>query len=102
LNTVESNNSHCTRFANQYRPTLESNDSAAIVRDIMMSTARSATSMTIAFVLELMIDGIIDASNTRKPLAPFTLRSGVNTDMKSLGRPILHVPTGKMSRSCLP
>jgi hypothetical protein len=65
-----------------------------VALDIMMSTARSATAITVAFVLELMIDGIIDASNTRNPVTPFTLRSGVSTDMGSSGCPILQVPTG--------
>lgn len=71
---------------------LAAGDTVAL--DIMMSTALSATAITVAFVLELMIDGIIDASNTRNPVTPFTWRSGVRTDIGSSGCPILHVPTG--------
>src|SRR5882757_7442315 len=61
-------------------------------RPRMASAAFSATMMVGAFVLHDGTSGITEASTTRKPSMPRTLRSGVVTALSP--EPIAHVPTG--------
>ena len=58
----------------------------------IMSDARSAIIMTGAWMLPEVIDGITDASATRRPSTPRTRRRGSTTAPSSL--PMRHVPHG--------
>lgn len=60
--------------------------------DRIMSAHFSPIMMDGAFVLAFTIDGMIDASATRSPEMPCTLRAASTTDISS--DPILQVPTG--------
>lgn len=59
---------------------------------IIICATFSAIAMVGALVLPDTIDGMIDASTTRKPSMPRTRAAGSTTDAKSL--PMRHVPTG--------
>src|SRR5260370_29328398 len=50
--------------------------------------------MTVAFVLALMILGIMEASMIRRPSIPLTRKSGVTTVVGSSALPMRQVPTG--------
>ena len=63
-------------------------------RRAMISTALSAIASTGALVFPLGIVGMIDASITRRPSTPRTLRSAVTTASGSPSRPMRQVPTG--------
>lgn len=59
---------------------------------IIICATFSAIAMVGALVLPDTIDGMIDASTTRKPSMPRTRAAGSTTDAESL--PMRHVPTG--------
>ena len=56
--------------------------------------ARSAIMMMGELGLPEVICGITEPSTTRKPSIPLTRNSESTTDMGSVDRPILQVPTG--------
>ena len=63
-----------------------------IVSCLMKSTPRSAIIIVAAFVLALLIFGIIDASITRRLFTPSTRKCSSTQAPVSLELPIRHVP----------
>ena len=64
------------------------------MRPRMWSAAFSATMIVGALVLHDGTNGITDASTTRRPSSPISLRSGVTTLAGSFAGPMRQVPTG--------
>src|SRR6185437_14909390 len=60
----------------------------------MRSAARSAMASTVALVLADGMDGMTDASATRRPARPWTRSSRSTTAPVSGSVPMRHVPTG--------
>ena len=70
------------------------NRGSRLFRENLRSAAFSPIMIVGALVLPEISRGMIEASATRSPSTPLTLRSGVTTLVSSSAGPIAQVPTG--------